>query len=143
MTRITRAQARTIIDAAFAKGEELGFKPLCVSVVDAGGHVVALERADGASLMRPQIATGKAAGALAIGLSSRRIAELAVERPTLLAALGPIAPAGVIPAAGGVIVIDPDGAPLGAVGVSGDTSDNDEICALAGIQAAGLISQPE
>ena len=141
MTRITRAQARAIIDAAFDKGEALNLKPLSVVVLDPGGHLIAFERGDGASLMRAQIATGKAAGALALGLSSRKIADMAAERPSFIASLGPIAPGGIVPAAGGVIVVDGAGNPLGAVGVTGDTSDNDEIAALAGIAAAGLTAQ--
>lgn len=141
MTRITRVQARAIIDAAFDKGEALNLKPLSVVVLDPGGHLIAFERGDGASLMRAQIATGKAAGALALGLSSRKIADMAAERPSFIASLGPIAPGGVVPAAGGVIVVDGTGNPLGAVGVTGDTSDNDEIAALAGIAAAGLTAQ--
>lgn len=141
MTRISRAQSKTIIEAAFAKGKELGLKPLSVAVLDPGGHLIAFERGDGASLMRYQIAAGKAAGALALGLSSRKIGEMAIERPTFLASLGPVAPAGIIPAAGGVIVVDGNGEPLGAVGVTGDTSDNDELCTIAGITAAGLTPQ--
>lgn len=141
MTRITRAQARAIIDAAFDKGGALNLKPLSVVVLDPGGHLIAFERGDGASLMRAQIATGKAAGALALGLSSRKIADMAAERPSFLASLGSIAPGGIVPAAGGVIVVDGAGNPLGAVGVTGDTSDNDEIAALAGIAAAGLTAQ--
>jgi uncharacterized protein GlcG (DUF336 family) len=141
MARINRSQARTIIDAAFAKGEEMQFKPLSVAVLDAGGHLIAFERANGASLIRPQIAIGKAASALALGISSRKIADMAAERPTFIASLGPISPAGLIPAAGGVIVVDSNGEPLGAVGVTGDTSDNDEICTLAGIAASGLAAQ--
>tara|TARA_B110001454_G_scaffold138991_1_gene129124 strand:+ start:782 stop:1210 length:429 start_codon:yes stop_codon:yes gene_type:complete len=140
MTRINHAQSKTIIEAAFAKGNELGLKPLSIAVLDPGGHLIAFERADGASLMRYQIANGKAAGALALGLSSRKIAEIAAERPTFIASLGPVSPAGIIPAAGGVIVVDSSGNPLGAVGVTGDTSDNDELCAIAGIEAAGLIA---
>ncbi|QDC37751.1 GlcG/HbpS family heme-binding protein [Sphingobium fuliginis] len=141
MTRINQAQAKTIIEGAFAKGKELGLKPLSVAVLDPGGHLIAFERADGASLMRYQIAAGKAAGALALGLSSRKIGEMAIERPTFLASLGSVAPAGIIPAAGGVIVVNGSGEPLGAVGVTGDTSDNDELCTIAGIEAAGLAPQ--
>jgi len=140
MSHISLDQARTIIAAAFAKGKEIGLKPLSVVVLDAGGHPIAFERQDGASSGRFQIATGKAAGALFLGVSSRKVGEMALERPTFLAALGPIAPAGIVPAAGGVIVID-GGRAIGAVGVTGDTSDNDEIAALAGIAAAGLAAQ--
>lgn len=138
MTAITLVQANQIIAAAFAKGAELKLKPLSVVVLDPGGHMIAFQRADGASTLRPQIATAKASGALALGVSSRIIGEMAAERPSFVASLGPIAPAGVVPAAGGVIVTDASGTIAGAVGITGDTSDNDEECALAGIAAAGL-----
>jgi uncharacterized protein GlcG (DUF336 family) len=110
-------------------------------VLDPGGHVIAFQRQDGASIMRFEIAVGKASGALALGMSSRKIAEMAAERPSFVASLGPLAPHGVIPAAGGVLVVDASGNILGAVGITGDTSDNDEACALAGIEAAGLKVQ--
>jgi uncharacterized protein GlcG (DUF336 family) len=138
MNRITLDLANTIVAAAFAKGSELGLKPLSVAVLDPGGHLIAFQRQDGSSTLRPQIAAGKAGGALALGVSSRAIAGMAAERPTFIAALGPIAPLGIVPAAGGIIVHDGAGNVLGAVGVTGDTSDNDELCALAGIEAAGL-----
>lgn len=141
MTNITFDQAMTIATAVLAHGGASGFKPLTVAILDAGGHPIVLQRQDGSSTLRPQIAMAKAAGALALGLSSRKIADMAAERPSFVASLGVISPAGVVPAAGGVIVVAPDGAPLGAVGVTGDTSDNDEACALAGIAAAGLKAQ--
>jgi len=142
MSRISLDQANTIISAAFAHGKSLGLKKaLSVVVVDAGSHVIAFQRQDGASTLRFQIALGKACGALALGVSSRKIAEMAVERPTFVASLGTISSAGVVPAAGGVIVQGADGMALGAVGITGDTSDNDEACALAGILAAGLKPQ--
>ena len=141
MTAPTLAAANTLIAAAFAKGQELKLKPLSVAVLDAGGHLIAFQRQDGSSTLRPQIAMGKAGGALAMGVSSRKIGEMAAERPTFVGALGPIAPHGIIPAAGGVIVVDGTGQVLGAVGVTGDTSDNDEVCALAGIETAGLKAQ--
>jgi uncharacterized protein GlcG (DUF336 family) len=138
MTAITLDQANTIIAAALAKGAELALKPLSVAVLCPGGHLIAFARQDGSSTLRPQIASGKAGGALALGISSRKIADMAAERPSFIASLGPISPLGVIPAAGGVIVTDSAGQVLGAVGITGDTSDNDEACALAGIAAAGL-----
>ncbi len=138
MVRITLELASKIITATLERRVELGFKPLCVTVLDPGGHLVALQREDGASMLRPQIAIAKASGALALGISSRKIAEMALERPTFVASIGPISPDGVVPAAGGVLVIDADGQLVGAVGVTGDTSDNDEACALAGVAAAGL-----
>lgn len=141
MSRIRLEQANQVIDAAFEHGRTLGLKPLSVTVLDAGGHLVAFQRQDGASLLRPQIATAKASGALAMGVSSRKIADMAAERPSFVASLGALAPHGVVPAAGGVIVVGPDGAPIGAVGITGDLSDNDEACALAGIAAAGLVAQ--
>lgn len=109
-------------------------------MLDAGGHLIALERHDGASTLRPQPALGKAAGALGLGVSSRAIAAMAAERPSFVASLGPIAPHGMVPAAGGVI-ISAGGVAIGTVGITGDTSDNDESCALAGIAAAGLTTQ--
>ena len=141
MSRISLEQANALIAAALAKAKTLGLNPLTVAVLDAGGHVIALQRQDGGSNLRPQIAIAKAGGALALGVSSRRIGEMAVDRPTFVAALGSISPQGVLPAAGGVILIDAEGAPIGAVGITGDTSDNDEICALAGAAAAGLKTQ--
>ncbi len=110
-------------------------------MLDAGGHLIAFQRQDGTSTLRPQIATAKASGALALGISSRKIADMAAERPSFVASLGPIASHGVLPAAGGVIVVGADGRAIGAVGVTGDTSDNDELCALAGISAAALTAQ--
>lgn len=142
MARITLDQANQMIVAAIAKGKALGLKPLSVAVLDAGGHLIAFQREDGASFARAQIASGKAAGALAMGISSRKLGAMAQERPWFIGAFASSAPHPVVPAAGGVIVVDADGAPLGAIGVTGDTSDNDEIAALAGIAAAGLTAQP-
>lgn len=141
MHRITLDQANAAIAGAFAKGRALGLKPLSIAILDAGGHLIAFARSDGSSTLRPQIAIGKASGALGLGVSSRRIADMAADRPSFLAALGAIAPHGAIPAAGGIIIAGSDGIPIGAVGVTGDTSDNDEACALAGVAAAGLTAQ--
>lgn len=141
MTLITLAQSKALVEAALQHGAKLGLKPLSVAVLDAGGHLIAFERQDGASTLRPQIAIAKAGGALALGVSSRKIGEMAAERPTFIAALGPISASGVVPAAGGVIVVDEAGIAIGAVGITGDTSDNDEACALAAVAAAGLRAQ--
>jgi uncharacterized protein GlcG (DUF336 family) len=135
---LTLSHANSIIAGAFAKGQALGLKPLSVAVLDPGGHLIAFQRQDGSSTLRPQIAAGKAGGALALGVSSRKIAEMAAERPSFVASLGPISPYGIIPAAGGVLISGAGGAVIGAVGVTGDLSDNDELCALAGVEAAGL-----
>ena len=136
---LTLEQANAMITAACAAASEKGLKPISIAVLDAGGHLIAFQRQDGSSNLRPQIAIGKASGALAMGVSSRKIAEMASERPSFIAALGSIAHGGVIPAAGGLLAAGKDGSLLGAIGVSGDTSDNDELCALAGVEAAGLI----
>jgi uncharacterized protein GlcG (DUF336 family) len=141
LTYISLAQANAIIDAAFVKAAELALKPLSVIVLDAGGHAIAFQRQDQASTLRFAIAAGKAGGALSLGISSRKIADMAADRPTFVASLTGLSANGVIPAAGGVIVVDGEGRPIGAVGITGDTSDNDEICALAGIAAAGLTPQ--
>jgi uncharacterized protein GlcG (DUF336 family) len=139
--RISLDKANTVISAIFAKGKDAGMKPLSAVVTDAGGHVIAFQRQDGTSFLRLDIAVGKAAGALALGVNSRRIGEMAAERPAFVGALGNLAAGkGILPVAGGVIVKGPDGHPIGAVGVTGDTSDNDEIAALAGIAAAGLTA---
>lgn len=141
MNRISLHQAQTALHAALAKGRELQLKPLCVAVLDAGGHLIALGREDGASNLRPQIAIAKASGALGLGVSSRRIGEMAAERPTFIATVAGLNPDGLLPAAGGVIVVGAEGQAIGAIGITGDTSDNDELCALAGIAAAGLQAQ--
>ncbi len=140
MNRITLQQAKTAITAALAKGAELNLKPLSVAVLDPGGHLIAFERQDGASLARFQVAAGKAAGALALGVSSRKVAEMAVERPTFFAGFAASAPSGVIAAAGGIIVLA-EGQVMGAIGVTGDSSDNDELAALAGAAAMGMTAQ--
>ena len=138
MHRLTLAQANAMIDAALAKGAELGLKPLTVTIHDPGGHLIACQRQDGASNMRVKLAGGKACGALALGVSSRAIGEMALDRPHFVAAVDTMAEGGMVPAAGGVIVCDRQGTVVGAIGVTGDTSDNDEACALAAIASQGF-----
>jgi uncharacterized protein GlcG (DUF336 family) len=135
---ISLEQARTVISAARAHGREHGLKPLTIIVLDAGGHLVAMEREDGSGYGRPQIAQGKAAGALAMGTSSRALGEMAADRPQFIAALSAAWDGKLIPAAGGVLMRDEAGTLLGAVGISGDLSDKDEDAAVAGIAAASL-----
>jgi uncharacterized protein GlcG (DUF336 family) len=135
---LTLEQAATIVDTALATGKAKGFAPLCVVVLDAGGHALALKRDERASISRPEIATGKAAGCIGMGFGGRELAKRAAAVPSFFTALASVFPKGVIPVAGGVLIRDANGALLGAVGVTGDTSDNDEICAVAGIEAAGL-----
>jgi len=138
MHRLNLAQANALIDAAFAKGAELGLKPLTVTIHDPGGHLIACQRQDGASNMRVKLAGGKASGALALGVSSRTIGDMAVDRPHFIASVDMMSEGGMVPAAGGVIVCDAGGQVVGAIGVTGDTSDNDEACALAAIESQGL-----
>lgn len=137
-TGISLSTAETIIDAAYEKAAELKLKPLTVAVLDAGGHAVALKRQDGSSIMRPQIATGKAIGALAVGTGTRWLNANAETRPHFINALNGASGGAIIPVPGGVLIRNANGETLGAVGITGDTSDNDEACAVAGIEAAGF-----
>lgn len=132
--------ARTIIATALAKGAQLGLKPLTIAVLDGGGALVALERSDGASRMRPEIAIGKANGAIALGMGSRSIFKRAQEQPYFVQSMNALAGGVLVPVPGGVLVRGEGGTILGAVGITGDTSDNDETCATAGIEAAGFTA---
>jgi uncharacterized protein GlcG (DUF336 family) len=134
--------AQKIVASALAAARAQNFKPLAVAVLDARGAVKAFAAEDGTSLKRFEIASGKAHGAIAMGLGSRAIGKMATERPHFVAAVTHVVGGALIPVPGGVLVRDSAGALLGAVGVSGDTSDNDEIAAVAGIQAAGCKADP-
>ncbi|MEO1703049.1 MAG: heme-binding protein [Pseudomonadota bacterium] len=140
MAKLTLSKSRAIIRAARKTGEELGLKPLAVAVLDAGGHLVAFEREDGASMLRPEIAQGKAFGAVAVGVGSRWLNAQAESRPHFLEGLSNVSGGKIVPVPGGVLVKDAKGDILGAVGITGDTSDNDEACAIAGIEAAGFLA---
>ncbi len=142
MTTITLRKARTIISKSLAKGREAGMKPLAVCVLDAGGHLKAFERQDGASNGRFEIARGKAGGALEMGLGSRALYQRAEKQPYFLLAVGRLFEDGLVPVPGGVLVRDRKGELIGAVGISGDNSDNDEAAAIAGIEAAGFAADP-
>jgi uncharacterized protein GlcG (DUF336 family) len=134
--------ALAIAQGTLAEGQKRNLAPLTVAVLDAGGHTVVLLRADGASLLRPQIATGNAYGALGMGFGCRELASRAAKMPAFFNALIEMSDGRMVPVPGGVLVHSADGLLLGAVGVSGDTSDNDEVCALAAIEAAGLAAEP-
>lgn len=136
---ISLSTAETITSAAIAKAGELGLKPLTVAVLDAGGHTIILKRQDGASNLRPEIATGKANGALAVGTGTRWLNANAETRPHFVNALNGVAGGNIVPVPGGVLVKNEAGETLGAVGITGDTSENDETCAVAGIEMVGLI----
>ena len=134
--------ATRIIDAALAKGREAKMNPLTATVVDDGGNLKAMKREDGrGAAMRPQIAMGKAFAAVGMGRSTRALQDMAQQRPWFSASLVSAASGGYIPVPGGVLILDADGNVLGALGVTGDTADNDEIAAVAGIEAAGLTAQ--
>ena len=135
--------ARTIITGARAHGREAGFKPLTVVVLDEGGHVVAVEREDGSSMKRFEIGFGKAHGALSLGMGSRSIMARAEQQSYFIAAVTSAVGGALVPVPGGVLVRDDEGTLLGAVGVTGDTSDNDEAAAVAGIEGAGLKAQAD
>ncbi len=132
--------ARTILAAARAHGREAGLKPLTVVVLDAGGHVVAAEREDGASIGRFEIGFGKAYGALALGQGSRATMVRAEQQAYFVGAAGAAIGGALVPVPGGVLVQDGDRL-VGAVGITGDTSDHDEAAAVAGIEAAGLTAR--
>jgi uncharacterized protein GlcG (DUF336 family) len=138
MAELTLDTARKILDAALAKGVEKKLKPLVITILDARGCVKVTAAQDGTSLMRAEIAHGKAYGALAMGMGSRALFQRAQEQAYFIGAVNTLAQGRMVPVPGGVLIQDAGGALLGAVGVSGDTSDNDEICAVAGIEAAGL-----
>ena len=138
MADLTLDVARKILDAALAKVVEMKLKPMAITVLDARGTVKASLAQDGTSLMRNEIAFGKAYGALSLGIGSRAIFTRAQEQPYFVDAISTMTKGAMIPVPGGVLFHDASGALLGAVGISGDTSDNDEICAVAGIEAAGL-----
>ncbi|MCT4656597.1 MAG: heme-binding protein [Cohaesibacter sp.] len=138
MSALTLKIANQMIEAAIAKGHEMSLNPLTVAVLDAGGHLKAFAREDNTSIMRPQIAQGKAYGALAVGFGTRWLNTNAQDRPHFVQALNGASGGAIIPVPGGVLIKDKDGNTLGAIGITGDTSDNDEAAALAGIAAVGL-----
>ncbi|MDO6589062.1 heme-binding protein [Loktanella sp. D2R18] len=141
MAEISASKARSIIRKAMAKGEELGLKPLSIVVLDAGGHVKAFERADGAAPGRFGIAQGKAYGAVMLGLAGTAQMARAEQQGYFMAAVNGVYGGQVVPVPGGILVRDKRGAVIGAVGVTGDTSDNDVVAGMAGLEGAGLIGE--
>ena len=139
MYEITLEAAQTIVTAALAEARAKKMKPLAVAVLDARGVLKAFAAEDETSLKRAAIAQGKAYGAIALGVPSRMIAKMAEARPHFITAVTHAVGGSLIPVAGGVLVKNQAGKLVGAVGVSGDTSDNDEVAALAGIRAAKLV----
>jgi uncharacterized protein GlcG (DUF336 family) len=140
MSNVGLAQATVIVDKALEHGRHLRLKPLTVAVLDAGGHLVALKREDNSSLLRPQIACGKAWGVLGMGFGGRELARRAAAAPAFVTALTAASEGRIIPVPGGVLIRDHAGTIIGAVGISGDLSEQDEACAVVGIKAAGLVA---
>ena len=138
MSALTLKLATQLASQALTAGRTISAAPLTIAVLDSGGHLITLQREDGASLLRPQIAIGKAWGAIALGKGSRLLALDAQQRPAFIAALNSLGQGSVVPAPGGVLIRDQDGNVLGAVGISGDLSDVDEQCAISAIEALEL-----
>jgi uncharacterized protein GlcG (DUF336 family) len=138
METLTLSAANRIADKALEKGKELNFHPLTVVVLDAGGQVKVVKRDDGCSLLRPEIALGKAWGTLGMGFGGREIARRAVKQTGFYSALSDMSGGRMVPVPGGVLIKSAAGEIIGAVGISGDTSENDEICAVHGIRSADL-----
>ncbi len=141
MAGLNLAKTRKIIRAAFAKGTELELKPLAVAVLDHGGNLLAFERQDGAAPGRFQIAQGKANAAVMMGMPSSAMMQRAEQQAFFVAALNGVFDGKFVPVPGGVLIRDTKGNILGALGVTGDTSENDAACALAGIEAVGLVGE--
>ena len=142
MSVITLAQASTILDVALKKARDSKLAPLTVAVLDAGGHLVAFKREDKSGILRFDIAFGKAWGALGMGFGSRTLAGRAAKTPQFFTMLAAASGGRMVTNPGGVLIKDSGGTIVGACGISGDTSDKDEMCAIAGIEAAGLKADP-
>lgn len=136
--KISRIQARQIIDGAFAQARAQGLDPLTAFVMDGGGNLIAAEREDGCAPLRLPVARGKAFAALGNGVASRTVGERNEQRPAFLAAVAAASDGHFIPVAGGVVILDANEEVIGAVGISGASSDEDESAAIAGIEAAGF-----
>jgi uncharacterized protein GlcG (DUF336 family) len=139
---VTLAQASSIVDTALKKARDLKQMPQTVVVLDSGGHVVCAKREDSSGIIRFELALGKAYGALGMGWGTRTMMERAAQNPNFLTAVVAASGGRMVPNPGGVLIRDAANAIVGAVGISGDTGDNDEIIAVAGIEAAGLKADP-
>jgi len=139
---VTLAQASTIVDVALKKARDNNLAPLTVAVLDSGGHLVAFKREDKSGILRFDIAFGKAWGALGMGFGSRTLASRAAKTPQFFTMLAAASGGRMVTNPGGVLIKDASGTIVGACGISGDASDKDEMCAVAGIEAAGLKADP-
>lgn len=140
MNTLTLEAAQKIISSALAFAHSKNFSPLGIIIVDARGALKASAIEDKSTLMRWKVAFAKASGAINMGMGTRKLMGLAADRPAFVAGATPLAEMGLMPVPGGVLIRNKDGDVLGAVGVSGDTSDNDELAGIAGIEAAGLVA---
>lgn len=138
--KLTLEKSSVIADRTLAKARDAKYRPMCVAVLDDGGHLKVLKREDNASILRPLIAIGKAWGGVGMGESSRALGERLKERPAFLGALSTMSQGKVVPVPGGVLIMDGNDI-VGAVGVSGGTADEDEACAIEGIKAAGFSAK--
>ena len=138
---LSLADAKKIIEHTLAAQAKNNFKPMAVVVLSEAGTIRASESQDGTSLLRPKVAHGKAYGAISLGMGSRALFERAKAEPFFIQSVNALCDGALVPVAGGVLIRDSDGNLIGAVGVTGDTSDNDETCAVAGIEAAGFVAQ--
>jgi uncharacterized protein GlcG (DUF336 family) len=139
---ITSASAHLILEASLAHARQEAMPPMTVAVLNAAGQLMTFQREDGTSLLREKIARGKAMGALNMGVGSRSLAGKAAQHPHFIYAVVALAGGDLVPVPGGVLIRDETNAVIGAVGVSGHLPDADEACAVAGIQAAGLVPDP-
>jgi uncharacterized protein GlcG (DUF336 family) len=139
---LTLAQASAIVDGALKKARETNSQPLSVVVLDAGGHLVAFKREDRSGILRFDIAFGKAWGALGMGFGSRSLAGRLPGAQHFFTSLAAVSSGRFVPVPGGVLIRDADDNVIGAVGISGDKSERDELCAVTGIEAAGLKADP-
>lgn len=142
MPRLTLREANLIIEKSIEKARELDALPVAVVVLDDGGHVKAVQREDKASMFRVDISIGKAWGAVAMDEGSRGLAKKAKGNPNFMSSLTAASGGRLLPNPGGVLIRNQDGDILGAVGISGDKGPRDEVCAIAGIEAAGLVADP-
>jgi uncharacterized protein GlcG (DUF336 family) len=142
ITTLGLADASRITDDALAAGRKEAMAPLTVVVLDAGGRILVVKSEDGSGIMRFDIAFGKAWGSLGMGISSRLIRDRLSARPVFQNALAAASDGRLIPVPGGVLVKDGNGSVIGAVGISGDTSERDEYCAILAIRAAGFDCEP-
>ena len=140
ITVLTLSKASDIVDAALREARELGLRPLSVTVLDPGGHPIVVKREDGAGILRPQIAHAKAWGCLGTGSGGAAGARHATRDPAFFAALAAISEGRIASSRGGVLIRDTEGQLVGSIGVSGDRPENDEKCAVAGVESAGLAA---